>query len=82
MIHAALQAIPVRSLTPRQLEVAQDVKRGLKPEAIARHLGVSIHTVRTHIRGIALLLENPHGLPALTLVRRWARESSAISSRD
>jgi DNA-binding NarL/FixJ family response regulator len=39
-------------LTPRQLLVARSMCRGLKREAIARQLGISENTVRTHVRGL------------------------------
>lgn len=40
------------SLTPRQREVLQLVADGASNKAIARHLGVSLPTVKTHVRDI------------------------------
>lgn len=39
-------------LTPAQARVAACLSRGLKPEAVARHCGRSLATVRTQIRAI------------------------------
>jgi DNA-binding NarL/FixJ family response regulator len=39
-------------LTPRQWAVARGMCRGLKRGVIARQLGVSENTVRTHVRGL------------------------------
>lgn len=38
-------------LTPRQLDVLRLVERGLSDKAVARTLGVSVSTVKTHLRG-------------------------------
>ncbi len=40
------------NMTPRQLLVARSMCRGLKRGAIARQLGISENTVRTHVRGL------------------------------
>ena len=39
----------VEELTPRELEVASGVARGLKNNAIATLLGLSVETVKTHV---------------------------------
>ena len=39
----------VEDLTPRELEVVAQVARGLKNNAIADVLGVSLETVKTHV---------------------------------
>ncbi len=39
-------------LTPAQARVAACLSRGLTPEQVASHCGLSIHTVRTQIRAI------------------------------
>jgi DNA-binding CsgD family transcriptional regulator len=40
-------------LTPREVEVARLVARGLSAKAIGRQMGVSAETVRAHIRNAA-----------------------------
>lgn len=40
-------------LTPRQRQVAELVADGLSNKAIARELGISIETVRVHLRQAA-----------------------------
>jgi DNA-binding NarL/FixJ family response regulator len=40
-------------LTRRQAEVVALVARGLSDKAIARDMGLSVHTVREHIEGAA-----------------------------
>lgn len=68
-------------LTERQRQVAALIKAGKNYRAIARALGMSPHTVRSHVRSIAALLDNEHGLPALSLVRKWVRTRDfAVSS--
>ena len=39
----------IEALTPRELEVVGAVARGLKNNAIADHLGVSLETINTHV---------------------------------
>ena len=39
----------IEELTPRELEVVTSVARGLKNNAIAQQLGVSMETVKTHV---------------------------------
>lgn len=41
---------PQVTLTPRQREVSEYAIAGATATEIARHLGVSFHTVRTHLR--------------------------------
>ena len=50
-IEAAQQA-PVESLTPRELEVLQQMARGLTNRQIARRLEISEHTVKFHAAAI------------------------------
>ncbi len=47
--HSALERWP---LTERERDVAKLVIRGLSNEAIARDIGISPETVKTHVRGI------------------------------
>ena len=46
-------AVPPRAgLTHREQEIASDVAEGLANKHIARHRGVSVHTVENHLRSI------------------------------
>lgn len=47
----------IKRLTGRQVEVAECAVFGATAGEIARHLGISVHTVRQHIRGIYQALE-------------------------
>lgn len=40
-------------LSERQAQIAERVRRGLSDKAIAHDLGISIHTVQTHLERIA-----------------------------
>jgi len=50
---AAAAAAPAYILSPRELEVAHRVARGLTDKAIARELGISVSSVRTYLRRLA-----------------------------
>jgi len=43
----------MKQLTERQAEVAERVARGLTNKEVARDLGLSVETVRTHVREAA-----------------------------
>jgi len=47
------RATPRLPLTARQMDVLRLLAQGLPPVAIGEVLGVSPHTVRNHIQGIA-----------------------------
>lgn len=49
-------------LTPRQREVAELVALGMRTKAIARTLGISVHTAKNHIEQAAQRLPG-HGPP-------------------
>lgn len=66
------QVVPIRPLTPRQLEVARALARGLSYAAIAAELHVSRRTVESHVQQIAMLLPNPDALTPGRLVLVWA----------
>jgi DNA-binding NarL/FixJ family response regulator len=63
-VHEALRALRARSerdrelerraerLTPRELQILDRMARGASSEAIAEDLGVSRHTLRTHVQNI------------------------------
>lgn len=44
------------ALTPRELEIARLVAGCLSPKKVALRLGISVHTVRVHIKAIATKL--------------------------
>jgi DNA-binding NarL/FixJ family response regulator len=48
-VHAAA---PVQSLTPREVEVLAMLAEGLANKAIAARLGISGHTVKTHVAAV------------------------------
>jgi DNA-binding NarL/FixJ family response regulator len=48
-VHAAA---PVQSLTPREIEVLAMLAEGLGNKAIAERLGISDHTVKTHVAAV------------------------------
>ena len=52
-IGPASVASPRLPLTARQAEVLRLLAKGLAPAGVAEVLGVSLHTVRNHIQGIA-----------------------------
>jgi DNA-binding CsgD family transcriptional regulator len=52
-ISPALRSVPSLPLTARQMEVLRLLAQGIAPIGIAETLGVSLHTVRNHIQGIA-----------------------------
>ena len=55
-------------LSPRQLEVARLVARGLTDRQIARQLGISHRTVDSHLRQVSAKL----GCSSRTAVAVWA----------
>jgi DNA-binding NarL/FixJ family response regulator len=52
-------------LTDREREVLLGLSQGLDPQAIARKLGISIHTCRGHVKGILSKLEAHSQLEAV-----------------
>jgi DNA-binding NarL/FixJ family response regulator len=52
------------TLTPRQQEIVRGIAEGLSTEQIADRLGLSVHTVHFHRRGLrrALKIESEDGL--------------------
>jgi DNA-binding CsgD family transcriptional regulator len=57
-------------LTPRQLEVLHLLDHGLSTPQIAHRLGISIETVRNHIRAILRTLDVHSRLQAVTEARK------------
>lgn len=57
-----MAAVRTVTLTPKQQEVAALVAAGLTNAQVARRLNCSVHTVRAHLRVIALRLPGPQRL--------------------
>ena len=55
--------------SPRELDVLQQLGRGLKDKVIARHLGVSEHAVRFHLKNIYIKTRSHGRLEALVRAR-------------
>jgi len=58
-----------RKLTPRELEILQQIDRGLSNKEIARHLGISSATVKNHVHQLLGKLSVRHRAQALALLR-------------
>lgn len=67
----------LRPLTPRELEVLQGMVDGLTREQIAQRLGMSPHTVRTHVHGLLHKLGAHSSLRAVALARQAGLRASA-----
>jgi DNA-binding NarL/FixJ family response regulator len=59
------------ALTGRQLDVLRMVERGLSNKAIARELGLSISTVKTHLRALYTRLNAESRTHALARARAY-----------
>lgn len=70
------QASPIDGLTPRERETFRSVMNGHSAGRIARDQGVSLVTVRTHIRAVLLKLDAHSQLEAVTKATRegWFRD--------
>ena len=66
----ALDGVPPKALTPRQLEVLQALARGESTQQIAASLGISIETVRNYVRAILRGLDVHSRLEAVVEGRR------------
>lgn len=64
------------SLSPRENDVLRGMKAGLPNAGIAAHLGISPHTVRTHVQRILGKLGAHHRLEAVAIARRAGLFSS------
>jgi DNA-binding NarL/FixJ family response regulator len=68
-------------LTTRQLEITEGIRRNLSYREIGAELRISEHTVRAHVRTIALLLPNPDDLEPRVVIQLWARHRHWIAQR-
>jgi DNA-binding NarL/FixJ family response regulator len=55
------------SLTPREIEVLGLLAEGLSPAAVARRLGITLHTCRGHIKSVLAKLEVHSQLEAVVV---------------
>jgi DNA-binding NarL/FixJ family response regulator len=67
----------LRPLTPREREVLQGMVDGLTREQIARRLGMSPHTVRTHVHGLLHKLGVHSSLRAVAIARQAGLTASS-----
>lgn len=63
----------VERLTPRQIEILQRMADGLSPEEMATELGISRHTLRTHVQNILTKLGVHSKLQALAVAIRFGK---------
>lgn len=63
----------VERLTPRQIEILQLMADGLSPEEMATDLGISRHTLRTHVQNILTKLGVHSKLQALAVAIRFGK---------
>ena len=59
----------LQSLTPRERSVLQLVAKGISSREIARQLGISYTTVRTHIRSLGRKLDVHYKIEATARAR-------------
>lgn len=68
----------MRSLTPREEEIAALVADGVPPKQIVARLRISRATYQKHIAIIAVKLDLPdHTTPAVGIARWWGRHRDA-----
>ena len=67
----------VERLTPREIEILQRMARGATPEAIARDLGMSKHTLRTHTQNVLTKLGVHTKLDAIVAAIRYGKVTTA-----
>ena len=60
-------------LTDRQREVAECLKKGMRNQQIAEHLGISLHTVRRHLEQMFRRLGVHNRKAAVDVLKRSAR---------
>ena len=68
----------MRSLTPREEEIAALVADGVPPKVIVARLRISRATYQKHLAIIAVKLDVPaHAPPAIGIARWWGRHRDA-----
>jgi DNA-binding CsgD family transcriptional regulator len=79
---------PVRKLSPRKQEIAELVAKGLTNPQIARELSrrhnrpMAVNTVRSHIRAMAFIFDDPPELPPRQRILLWLRQGEWARERE
>jgi DNA-binding NarL/FixJ family response regulator len=73
----AKQPSGVDALTAREYEVLGRMAEGTPPKVIARGMGISVHTVRGHVKNIYWKLDAHNQLEAVAIARRRGLLSTA-----
>lgn len=68
-VHTNKQTINQRGLSAREIEVVRELQKGFSSKEIARELGCSTDTVRTHLRSIYKIL-NVHNRTQAAVVSK------------
>lgn len=71
--HAIDEGDGQKLLTPREIEVLNAIGEGLTNKAIARRLGISLHTVKFHVKSIFRKLGVRSRTGAIMRASRWHR---------
>lgn len=71
----------LQRLSRRQIEIAAYVRKGLTDKDIAHVLGISIHTVKSHLKKIYEKME-VSGRTELAGLSEWGKKESKIQSMD
>ncbi len=78
---------PVRILSPRKQQIADGIGRGLTNREIAAELSallgkpIALNTVRSHIRSMAYLFDEPPELPVRARILLWLRQAAWAQER-
>lgn len=70
------------NLSPRQVEVARLICRGLTSEQVGQELGISRHTVQMHLKGLFGRLEVNDRLGLLVQLVVAARDGKCLTRRN
>ena len=71
-------------LTPRELEVLRALATGMSTDEAAAHLGITVHTMRTHLKNLMIKLEARSKLEAVLVALRGGLiqlESDGLNGR-
>jgi len=67
-------------LTPRQLEIAKGICSGRSYKSIAAHVGITVNTVRMHVRALYVKLDAHERLCAVLRIIQLERELRSAQS--
>lgn len=79
---------PVRKLSTRKRQIAEGVARGLTNREIATELSallgkpIALNTVRSHIRSMAYIFDEPPELPVRGRILLWLRQAEWAQDRE